>query len=660
MRYDEFLKWLYTSSHRKIKVGLERITYLLDLLGNPQKGFKTIHITGSKGKGSVASIIYTILYTNGYKTGLYTSPHLERYTERFVINGKEIDKKVLCDIGEEIINIVESRDWKKYGGIPTFFEITTAIAFKYFFLEKVDVAVIEVGMGGRLDSTNVIIPLSSIITNIDLEHTEILGDTLSKIAFEKGGIIKEGVPVFVGEIKKEPLNVLENIAKEKNAPLYKLNEHILIINVRTSLEGTFFDLKTPFAMEQLNLFVPLLGDFQAKNAGIAVSTVQYLSNKGDFHIKENNIRVGLQKVKWNGRFEIIKKNPYIIIDGAHTIESSNVLANNINHLFNNSNFTIIFGIMKDKKIEEIISNLSKIPSRLIITKINYHRSMDPVDIKKIAIKYYEDSKLILAESVEKSLEIALKYNNSILITGSIYLIGEARSIVLNSETDPIKMIEGNYSINWENLLEKLYKFYNYEGYQEPYLVTHNEDPIKVLICTMVSQRTKDETTDHVCKRLFDKYKNIDEISKASVKDLEGLLKPAGFYRQKAKKIKEVALIIKNRYNGIVPNSMEDLLLLPGVGRKTAGCVITYAYNGDELPVDIHVHRISNRLGVVNSKTPEETEHQLKKIIPKNLWKYINHIFVKHGQNICRPISPKCNLCPISMDCLYFSSLNSRK
>jgi dihydrofolate synthase/folylpolyglutamate synthase len=659
MKYDEFLKWLYTSSHRKIKVGLERITYLLDLLGNPQKEFKTIHITGSKGKGSVASIIYTILYTNGYKTGLYTSPHLERYTERFVINGKEIDKKVLCYIGEEIIRIIESSEWEKYGGTPTFFEITTAIAFKYFFLEKVDVGVIEVGMGGRLDSTNVIIPLSSIITNIDLEHTEILGDTLSKIAFEKGGIIKNGVPVFIGEIKKEPLNVLEKIANEKNAPLYRLEKEFVITNVKTSLEGTFFDLKTPFAAKQLNLFVPLLGDFQANNAGIAVSTLQYLSQKGYFSISENNIRDSLQKVKWAGRFEIIEKKPYIIIDGAHTIESSKVLANNINHLFNNSNFTIIFGIMKDKKIEEIISNISKIPSRLIITKINYHRSMDPVNIKKIAIKYYDNSKLILAESVEKSIETALKYETPILITGSIYLIGEARSRLLNSETDPVKMIEGNYSINWENLLYRLYKFYNYKGFQEPYLVTHNEDPFKVLICTMISQRTKDDTTDYVCKKLFDKYKNIEEISKANIKDLEGLLKPAGFYRQKAKKIKEVALIIKNQYNGVVPNSMDDLLLLPGVGRKTAGCVITYAYNGDELPVDIHVHRISNRLGVVYSKTPEETEHQLKKIIPKNLWKYINHIFVKHGQNICRPISPKCSLCPISEDCLYFSSLKSR-
>ncbi|MGC8580896.1 MAG: Mur ligase family protein [Thermoplasmata archaeon] len=658
MKYDEFLKWLYTSSHRKIKVGLERITHLLDLLGNPQKGFKTIHITGSKGKGSVASIIYTILYTNGYRTGLYTSPHLERYTERFVINGKEIDKKVLCNIGEEIIDIIESNDWDKYGGTPTFFEITTAIAFKYFFLEKVDIGVIEVGIGGRLDSTNVIIPLSSIITNIDLEHTEILGDTLSKIAFEKGGIIKNGVPVFVGEIKKEPLNVLENIANEKNAPLYRLGREIKIADVKTSLEGTFFNLKTPFT-EQSNLFVPLLGDFQANNAGIAVSAVRYLSKRGFFDISENNIMASLQKVKWAGRFEIIRKEPYIIIDGAHTIESSKVLANNINHLFNNSEFTIIFGIMKDKKVDEIISNISKIPSRLIITKIDYHRSMDTENVKKIAIKYYDPSKLILAESVEKSIETALKYGDPILITGSIYLIGEARSIILNSETDPVKMIEGNYSINWENLLEKLYKFYNYEGYQEPYLVTHNEDPFKVLICTMVSQRTKDETTDHVCKKLFDRYKNIDELSKATVKDLEQLLKPAGFYRQKAKKIKEVALIIKNRYNGIVPNSMEDLLLLPGVGRKTAGCVITYAYNGDELPVDIHVHRISNRLGVVYSKTPEETEHQLKKIIPKNLWKYINHIFVKHGQNICRPVSPKCDLCPISMDCLYFSSLNSR-
>ncbi len=649
MKYENMLKWLYNRFGIRIKYDLKRINHLLDLLNHPENNFRTIHVAGSKGKGSVSAFLASIFKEAKYKTGLYTSPHLNRYTERFQINGKEINKTEIASIFSKIIKIIDDENWVKYGGIPTFFEITTSMAFQYFYDNNIDIAVIEVGLGGRLDATNVIKPMASIITNIGLEHTELLGNTLAKIAREKAGIIKNNIPVFTGELEEEPLTVIKEIALENNSELFCLNKDIFIKNIKINKTGTGFDLKNKYAYIK-NIHIPLIGDFQAINSSLAITSIQYLTEKGIISVPNEVILNGIKKTQWPGRFEIVRKNPMIIVDGAHTLESSLVIKNNIINLFSGKKFTIIFGVMKDKRVDDIIKTLSSISDVFIITRPDTIRAMPPNTIKNIAVKYID--KIYETDNIKESLKLATKQKKDILIIGSIYLAGEALRCMLSIKSDPVKGTEYLPLINWNYIIKQLYEYYSDKDYPEPYLELHKEDPFKVLISTIISQRTRDSITDSVASELWKTYPDAVTLANADVRSIERIIKQSGFYHNKAKMIRMVSNIIVNDYGNVVPSDMESLLSLPGVGRKTAGCVLVYGYGMDELPVDIHVHRISNRLGAVTTNTPEETETELKKIVPKDLWKFINHIFVKHGQNICKPVNPRCNLCPVRSDCLY--------
>ena len=373
------LDWLYSLEVFGTKLGLGPITELLIKLDNPEANLKCIHVAGTNGKGSVCSMLASILKEAGYKVGLYTSPHLKRFAERIQINGKEISEKRL----DETLGKIKSQYTNQ-----TFFEVTTAAAFQYFKEEAVDFVVLEVGLGGRLDATNIIIPLVSIITHISLEHTHVLGKTVEEIAKEKAGIIKENVPLIT-LVKKPALKIIKRIAKERNSKL--------IIPKKQSFE------------------LGLKGEFQKENASLAVKAAELLG------VDKNIIKQGLKNTKWPGRFEFLEKN--ILVDCAHNPEGLISLRKEIKKIRKNYEKIIaVVGILKDKDKKTMVETISKFSDYIIFTRPKSDRAEDPQELRKYTTKKRE---IIL--DVKKALKMAKKISNPkdlIVVTGSIYTVGE--------------------------------------------------------------------------------------------------------------------------------------------------------------------------------------------------------------------------------------------
>lgn len=398
MDYNQTLEYLYSLEPKKWKLELGPISALLERLGNPHKWLKCIHVAGTNGKGSVCAMISSVLREAGYKTGRYNSPHLERFTERIVINGKEISEKKFVELAKKVKAVYSSE---------SFFEFITSMAFLYFKEEKVDFVVLEVGLGGRLDATNVIDPLVSVITDIDLEHTGYLGSTIKKIAFEKSGIIKEGRPVITSN-DKGALEVIRKISKEKNAPLY-LAKGFRKEDWKFSVNG------------HDNPHLGLKGGFQLMNAAVAVAAIDVLKEKYKLHIDEKALKNGLDKAKWPGRFEFIKKN--VLLDCAHNPAGMKVLVNELKRL-EYKRLIVVVGILKDKDYKSMLRLLSPLASYLIITRPNAERAAEPEELAKYAGRDYE-----IIGNVGKAVEKAramLKKDELMLVCGSIYTVGEAR------------------------------------------------------------------------------------------------------------------------------------------------------------------------------------------------------------------------------------------
>ncbi|MFH1347086.1 MAG: folylpolyglutamate synthase/dihydrofolate synthase family protein [Candidatus Margulisiibacteriota bacterium] len=384
-----------------INLGLERINHLLDKLRKPQYKFKSIHIAGTNGKGSTAAMIASILKEAGYKVGLYTSPHIFDYKERIKINGKDISKKEFEE-GLKLIEIISRIPGSSDRLVPdpqitgspaqpTIFEALTAVAFWYFAKKKVDFAVIEVGLGGRLDATNVLTPLVSVITNIELEHTEVLGRTLTKIAGEKAAIIKPGVPVVTAEKKSEPLKVIKKVAQKNGSLLIQINgyDSVTIPN--------------------------LIGEHQKLNAGCAVSAVRLAG----INVTRAQIVKGLKKTEWPGRFQVISRKPLIIMDGAHNPAGAKVLKVTIQKRFP-SKYTVIFGCQKTKDVGVMLKELKPLISNLIITRSSHAQAQDPSYI-------YSRLKWKIPVHVAHSVsEALLRWDEKtpLLITGSLFLVAD--------------------------------------------------------------------------------------------------------------------------------------------------------------------------------------------------------------------------------------------
>ena len=411
MNIKQALDKLFALHQFGIKLGLEQIKNLLEHIGNPQDGLKTIHVAGSNGKGSTSSFIASILQEAGYKVGLYTSPHFVRFNERVRINGIEIPD-------EYIVNFMNNNEHYIDKNEPTFFELTTAIAFKYFYESQVDYAIIETGLGGRLDATNTITPLASVITTIGLEHTNILGSTIEQIAYEKACIIKKNRPVFVGYVDKSAEEVIKSKADEYESKIFMLKNF-----------GIMFDNEIRIQFENFNYSIystPLKGNYQIINAALAVSVVSKLFTI-DKKVFQKGIRHVLKNSGIQGRYEIYNESPRIIFDGAHNLDGLKVFLTEFNkESLDYKKRIALFGCMRDKNKSKMLAELSKHFDEVYVTTLEYERAakIDELieDASNIGIKVMP---------VENPVEFIQKFVRDekcscLVVLGSIYLVGNIK------------------------------------------------------------------------------------------------------------------------------------------------------------------------------------------------------------------------------------------
>ncbi|MFR0018336.1 MAG: bifunctional folylpolyglutamate synthase/dihydrofolate synthase [Paraclostridium sp.] len=430
MNYNEALQFIHESHKFGMRLGLDNIKKLLELLGNPQNNLKIIHVAGTNGKGSTCSFISSILKESGYKVGLYTSPFLETFTERIRVNGENIREEEVGKIVSLIKEKIEIMVSEGYS-YPTEFEIVTAMAFYYYNQEKVDFVALEVGLGGRYDATNVIDkPVVSAITSISLDHTGILGDTLGKIAFEKGGIIKEDCPTIVYPQQEEASEVIKNICAEKKSKYIECdfkNIEIKSSNINSQIYSCNINGK-----ELRDLEIKLIGDHQIKNSIVALNVIEYLNDIKITNISEENIRKGLLETKWPGRIEKISENPMFIIDGAHNEEGAKSLTNSIDKYFENKNKILIIGMLEDKDIESVLDLLIPKFNNVITTTPDNPRAIDANKLKEKIERYNIEvtCKPNIKEAVDYALEISNK-DDVIISAGSLYMIGNVRTIIVN-------------------------------------------------------------------------------------------------------------------------------------------------------------------------------------------------------------------------------------
>jgi dihydrofolate synthase/folylpolyglutamate synthase len=423
--YQKTLDYLYsyvdyslTKASREIatKFDLERMRKFMQRLGNPQQDYLSIHVAGTKGKGSVSALCASALAACGYRVGLYTSPHLEDYSERIQMNGKNIPHAELVALIEEMKPVIETTPE------ITTFEITTALGLLYFSKQKADVAVIEVGLGGRLDATNIVIPIVSVITSISYDHTAILGDTLDQIAGEKGGIIKTGVPVILAPQPSEARLRIESIAFERGAPLVQVGQDWQYQGLHHSLDGqalAIWRANQPVSRRELPL--RLLGVHQVKNAAVAYAALDIFNQRG-LPVSINGVIDGFQHVHWPARFDILRRDPPLVVDSAHNLESAQVLVQALTDYFPGQEVVLIFGASEDKDIEGMFSELLPKTARLIITKSFHPRAANPQELQELASRYPIPVDVI--PEVSDALESALA------IAGSRYLVLAAGSVFI--------------------------------------------------------------------------------------------------------------------------------------------------------------------------------------------------------------------------------------
>jgi dihydrofolate synthase/folylpolyglutamate synthase len=631
--YESTTKYLYGLERFGMKLGLDNIRELLNRLGNPHEKLKCIHVSGTNGKGSVCAYIASVLQAQGYRVGLFTSPHLVSFTERIRVDGHEIGKDDVLRLTDDIRTVAESM---------ASFEFTTAMAFRYFEEQNVDFAVLEVGLGGRLDATNIVTPLVSVITRIALEHTEHLGKEPERIAWEKAGIIKEGRPVVISETRYE--DIFKDVAVSRKARIVFVGRDVKFKRNKFSLDHQAFTVK---GRRKYELRTGMPGKFQVLNAATAVATLEVLQDLG-VEISTSAIRKGIDRTRLSSRFEVVMKKPLVVLDGAHNPDAARALAETLKEL-KLKKTTFVLGVLKDKDVDSFAAHLGPLSQRLIVSAPKSCRARPPEEIAHAFEDFTKD--IEIASSVKEALERAIytsKSSDIICVTGSIYTVGEAVQALRDMKVGKVGTVM--------KTLREMYSIGAFPGkdIDATTLKKEEREPFRVLIATILSHRTRDENTHTAVERLFKKYNTPKKISKANVGEIEKLIRPAGFYKVKAKRVKEVSKIILDRYGGKVPNDFEALMTLPAVGRKTANCVLVYGFGIPSIPVDTHVHRISNRLGLAETKTPDETEMALTSFVPEKFWLDLNEFFVRFGQETCRPIGPKCPTCPIGNVCNYYS------
>ena len=426
MRYEEAMKYITGVGNFGSNYGLERTHKLLEYLGNPEKDLKLIHIAGTNGKGSTTSMITEILMGAGYKVGMYTSPFIEEFEERIQINRQNIPKETLATLIDEIKVVVDRVIEEGYNH-PTEFEIITVLMLLYFKKEKIDFGVIEVGLGGRLDSTNVITPILQVITSISYDHTNLLGNTLEEIAGEKAGIIKKNIPTVVYPQEEEALKVIKNKCAAMESDLYTADKDNMKFVKVVNEDKPYQLLKYK---EEFNIFLPLLGEHQILNLSVAMKVIEVLNNRKIVNITTESIIKSIKNVTWKGRLEVLSNNPYVVIDGAHNIQGIKTLSRNIKKYFKYENLHLILGILADKDVEEMIKIITPIAKQVYAVTPNSIRAELADDLKNEIVKYNANCRAFdeYEEAYLEALKNA-KENDIILASGSLYMIGDMRKII---------------------------------------------------------------------------------------------------------------------------------------------------------------------------------------------------------------------------------------
>lgn len=427
MEYTEAIEYLKNLTKFGFNFGLGRIEELMRRLGDPHRRLNIIHIGGTNGKGSTTAMTVAMLQASGYRTGAFTSPHLHTYNERYRINGEEIPDEKIAALITRLRPHLEQMVEEGFEH-PTEFEVSTAMAFLYFWEEKVDFLVLEVGLGGLIDSTNVAMPLVSVITNVAMDHMDYLGNTIEEIAAVKAGIIKEGVPV-VTAATGAALEVIRRQAREKGAGIFEIGRDTTFEITESSVRGERFNLKTPRNTYN-DLITGLIGAHQAANAATAITVVEILTDHG-FRITEEAVRKGLAAVRWPARLEIVREKPVVLLDGAHNYDGAVSLHKALTGIFQYRRLVLVLGMLGDKEREKVVAKLAPLAGAVFVTRPNSPRAGEWQQVAEEAKKHVSEVYLEedIGTAVQKAVSLAGE-EDLVCVTGSLYMVAEARELFI--------------------------------------------------------------------------------------------------------------------------------------------------------------------------------------------------------------------------------------
>lgn len=420
MDLDALLHELYRLERFGIKLGLDNVRELLRRVGNPEAGLEVVHITGSNGKGSVSAFLASVLRAAGHRTGWFTSPHLVRFNERIRVDGEPIPDGDIARLYAELKPHVESMAGPDGVHQPTFFEVTTAMAFRYFRERAVDVAVVEVGMGGRMDATNVVTPEVAVVTRIGLEHTEHLGRTVERIAAEKSGIIKPGCHVVT--LEQPTLRIIEAKARRLGCPLRVVGRDLRASSVASDPTGQVVRVEDGGTVE---LRIPLAGPCQVENAALAFATVESLRER-DWDLPDDAVKQGFASAYWPARLQVVRESPRVIVDATHNALGAAALAGSLRELYPGRTFHFVLGILDDKDVAGMAEALGPLAAGLVACRPDTKRAFDPDAIREAFAPWCNPSEAVAdtGEALRHAVEAASP-GDIVIVTGSIYTAGEA-------------------------------------------------------------------------------------------------------------------------------------------------------------------------------------------------------------------------------------------
>lgn len=418
------LQRLYARTAHGIKLGLDVETNLLHRMGNPHLRMPHVHVAGTNGKGSVCAMLEAVLRSAGYRTALYTSPHLVRFNERIRVSGRCISDEELAGLFNEVEQLDRELAAAPGGRQATFFEFATALAFEHFRRQKAELAVLETGLGGRLDATNVVMPLVSVITRIDIEHTQYLGKTLAEIAAEKAGIIKPGRTVICGSMPDEARDVIRRTAAERRATLILVEDAVSVRRVSQDLRGQKLKIETP-AQSYGTVVLPLPGKYQLENVALAVAAAQYINDTSPFVVRDDALKNGLKSVRWPARCQVLSEDPLVILDVAHNPNGARALAESLRELAKGKELGLIVGLLSDKDCRGVMTPFASLAKKCWAVQIQNERAM-PLDQLLACIRSVglDAAGGPLSQALAEAREWARGRKGAVCIAGSLFLAGE--------------------------------------------------------------------------------------------------------------------------------------------------------------------------------------------------------------------------------------------